>query len=128
MMAELLFLMTCRTAIIKYPRLWRKDIYKTFDKDFNLRGQIETELENHRKDSDSANDNTFEVGIEVINTLIKGDFSIHKSNVSTGEKCRALLLYSAGTMPMATRCIWRSPQIPKGEAYLLKCPGVRNLL
>ena len=73
-----------------------KDIYKTFDKDFNLRGQIKTELENHRKDSDSANDNTFEIGIEVVNTLIKGDFSIHKSNVSTGEKMQGVTFVLSG--------------------------------
>lgn len=64
------------------------DIYQTFEKDYELRGLMQQSLEENRKPGSAAgSENTFTVNVSepVINTLIKGEFSLKKTDESTKE-------------------------------------------
>ena len=64
------------------------DIYQPFEKNYELRGLMQQSLEDNRKSGSAAgSENTFAVNVSepVINTLIKGEFSLKKTDESTKE-------------------------------------------
>lgn len=100
------------------------DIYQEYAKDFTLRSVMADSLKANREDADQDNNNIFNVQVAdpVINTLIKGSFSLIKTDGATEEPLKDVIFKLTGTNAYGEEILFEEASSAEGTISFDQIP------
>lgn len=100
------------------------DIYQEYAKDFTLRSVMADSLKENREDADQDNNNIFNVQVAdpVINTLIKGSFSLIKTDGATEETLKDVIFKLTGTNAYGEEILFEEASSAEGTISFDQIP------